>query len=40
MHRTDLFIVSGVDLEYTKNTHFMVNDYVLEYFFKNSRNEK
>ena len=22
MHRTDLFIVSGADLEYTKNKHF------------------
>ena len=33
MHRTDLFFVSGADVEYTKKIHynFMVNDAVLEY---------
>ena len=43
MHRTDLFIVSGTDLEYAKKKYFynfMVNDAVLEYiiYIKNNIN--
>ena len=34
MHRTDLFIVNGAALEYTKkNLISMVNDAVLEYIY-------
>ena len=35
IHRTDLFIVNGSDLEYNKNIYsFMVNDAMFEYLHK------
>ena len=38
MHRTDLFIVNGADLEYTKN--IMVNEAVLGYIYQKEQKLK
>ena len=40
MHRTDLFIVSGADLEYTKKYQLMVDDAVLEYLYLKEQKSK